>query len=219
MKEKQLTLITWIIFSVVVIAGSGLCYYYHFVTLADLKAELVGLKGAVKAARDKVALIPNLEAEEKQLQADKDRLSSRIPNMSRLEYDKFANLMDSKREEAGVFIPNATWKPVIRSLMSSGMWSLLRRRHRPSCRLKLLCQSSYSNHCRPAPPRQRRLKPRCPRRSGLQRLPVKSVSSCSPFVLADHCPGRAQAVTRVLVLRWDRAGQLESPDRFRRKCP
>ena len=112
MKEKQLTLLAWISLVSIILVGGGLVYYFQFVQLAAMRQEAADLLDKVKSAKKKSDAIRSLETQKKLLAAKEQELRAHIPDMSRLEYDKFANLLDSKREEAGVFIPAATWMPV-----------------------------------------------------------------------------------------------------------
>jgi hypothetical protein len=100
MNEKQFTIIWVVALVLILIAGGSSIYYLQFEVLEQKKAEL--------AAKKKNA-IPTLQKSIAELQKKEAELITHIPNLTRAEYDEFANLLDELRRKAGVSVSTARW--------------------------------------------------------------------------------------------------------------
>jgi Tfp pilus assembly protein PilO len=109
MNEKKVTIITVACLAVIVLLGGGLIYYLNFVILEDRRKELTQVKGQVADAQHKVSQIPQLKAQIKARQEEAAEKSKRIPNLTRDEYDTFANLLDDLRRRSGVAVSRGGW--------------------------------------------------------------------------------------------------------------
>jgi Tfp pilus assembly protein PilO len=107
--EKQVTIITIACLVVIVLLGGGLIYYLNFVVLEDRRKELTQVKGQVADAQHKVNQIPQLKAQIKARTEEAAEKSKRIPNLTRDEYDTFANLLDDLRRRSGVMVSRGGW--------------------------------------------------------------------------------------------------------------
>lgn len=109
MNEKQVTVLTIVLLAVILLVGGAAGYYFYFVLLAERKQDLANLNKQVSDAEKKRDSIPSLESQIAQLEDDLKELLPRIPMRDRLEYDRFANLLDGLRRRAGVQVPSASY--------------------------------------------------------------------------------------------------------------
>lgn len=109
MNEKQVTIITIVILTLFVLAGGSGFYYLYFVVREEKLQELAALDAQVNDANVKVAKIPALLEEIKGLEKKEKSLILHIPDLSRMEYDIFANMLDGFRNQAGVSVSKGTW--------------------------------------------------------------------------------------------------------------
>jgi Tfp pilus assembly protein PilO len=93
----------------VLLLGGGAVYYLQFVILAEKQAELDQVSKQLDEANAKVAKIGDLKKEIENLEKDEKAKLEKIPNLDRLEYDTFANLLDLLRKRSGVFVSRAAW--------------------------------------------------------------------------------------------------------------
>lgn len=120
MSEKQVMIVTVVILAVIVLAGLGGGYYLWFVVLDSKKKERDTVTAQVRDAEEKVKQIGKLREENATLEAAIKDLGERIPNLDRLEYDAFANLLDEKRRRANVFVDVGRWVNVAKSTAAPG---------------------------------------------------------------------------------------------------
>jgi Tfp pilus assembly protein PilO len=109
MNEKQFTIIWVVALVIILFAGGGAIWYLQFDVLVRVRQELDGVKGQVADAKSKQAKIPQLKASIVELTKKAESLASHIPNLDRMEYDRFAELLDELRRKAGVNVPRAAW--------------------------------------------------------------------------------------------------------------
>ncbi len=109
MNEKQFTIIWVVALVLILIAGGVSIYYLQFEVLEQKKAELAAVQGQVQDATKKKNSIPGLQKSIAELQKKEAELITHIPNLTRAEYDEFANLLDELRRKAGVTVSRATW--------------------------------------------------------------------------------------------------------------
>ncbi len=109
MSEKQVTVITVVCLILIVLAGAGCVWYFHFTVLPEKQQQLDQVLEQVRAAQAKVSQIEPLKKKIAELEAEEADLIKRIPNLTRLEYDVFADLLDDLRRRSGVTIPTARW--------------------------------------------------------------------------------------------------------------
>jgi len=109
MNEKQFTIIWVVALVLILIAGGTSIYYLQFEVLEQKKAELAAVQGQVQDATKKKNAIPGLQRSIAELQKKEAELITHIPNLTRAEYDEFANLLDDLRRKAGVAVGRAGW--------------------------------------------------------------------------------------------------------------
>jgi Tfp pilus assembly protein PilO len=109
MNEKKVTIITVVCLILIVLAGGGAIYYFQFEVLAEKERELEAVRARVKDAKDKVAKIPGLIKKIEEIQKALEVEGKRIPDLSREEYDKLADLLDGFRQRSGVTVDRAGW--------------------------------------------------------------------------------------------------------------
>jgi Tfp pilus assembly protein PilO len=109
MNEKQFTIIWVVALVLILIAGGVSIYYLQFEVLEQKKAELAAVQDQVQGATKKKNAIPGLQKSIKELQKKEAELITHIPNLTRAEYDEFANLLDDLRRKAGVSVSRAGW--------------------------------------------------------------------------------------------------------------
>jgi len=109
MNEKQFTIIWVVALVLILIAGGASIYYLQFEVLEQKKAELAAVQAQVADATKKKLAIPGLQKSIAELQKKEAELITHIPNLTRAEYDEFANLLDDIRRKAGVSVSRASW--------------------------------------------------------------------------------------------------------------
>ena len=109
MNEKQFTIIWVVALALIIIAGGASIYYLHFEVLEQKKQELIVVQGQVADATKKKNAIPGLRKSIAELEKKESELITHIPNMTRAEYDVFAELLDELRRKAGVTVSRAAW--------------------------------------------------------------------------------------------------------------
>jgi Tfp pilus assembly protein PilO len=109
MNEKQFTIIWVVALVLILIAGGTSIYYLQFEVLEQKKAELAAVREQVAGATKKKNAIPMLRTSIAALQKKEAELITHIPNLTRAEYDEFANLLDELRRKAGVSVSAARW--------------------------------------------------------------------------------------------------------------
>jgi Tfp pilus assembly protein PilO len=109
MNEKQVTIIAVAILAFVLLAGGVITWYLYAKKLAGKKAELVAAENAVKDAGEKRGKIKGLEEQNQKLAKDIKEKQKQIPDLTKLEYDQFANLLDDLRRRANVAVSSADW--------------------------------------------------------------------------------------------------------------
>ena len=109
MNEKQFTIIWVVALVIILIAGGGAIWWLQFDVLVQKRADLDAVKAQVLDAKNKQAKIPQLKASIVDLTKKAETLASHIPNLDRMEYDRFAELLDDIRRRAGVNVPRAAW--------------------------------------------------------------------------------------------------------------
>ena len=100
MSEKQVTIITIVILSLFILAGGSGFYYLYFVVREEKLQELAALDTQVNDANAKVSKIPGLLKEIENLEKQEKEKIQQIPDLTRLEYDAFANMLDTFRNQA-----------------------------------------------------------------------------------------------------------------------
>jgi Tfp pilus assembly protein PilO len=109
MNEKQFTIIWVVALVLILIAGGTSIYFLQFDVLEQKKAELAAVQEQVQGATKKKNMIPILQKSIVELQKKEAELITHIPNLTRAEYDEFANLLDELRRKAGVSVGRASW--------------------------------------------------------------------------------------------------------------
>lgn len=109
MNEKQFTIIWVVALVLILIAGGTSIYYLQFEVLEQKKAELSAVQAQVADATKKKNAIPGLQKSIVELQKKEAELITHIPNLTRAEYDEFANLLDELRRKATVTVSRASW--------------------------------------------------------------------------------------------------------------
>lgn len=109
MNEKQFTIIWVVALVIIILAGSGAIWYLQFNVLVEKKQILDNVKKQVAIAKDKESKIKGLEKSIEELNKKANDLASHIPNLTRAEYDVFAELLDDFRRKAGVVVSRANW--------------------------------------------------------------------------------------------------------------
>ena len=109
MNEKKVTIITVVCLILIVLAGGGAIYYFQFEVLAEKERELAAVLARVQEDKDKVAKIPGLLKKIEEIQKALEIEGKRIPDLSREEYDKLADLLDGFRRRSGVAVDRASW--------------------------------------------------------------------------------------------------------------
>jgi Tfp pilus assembly protein PilO len=107
--EKKVTIITIVCLAFILLAGGGAIYYLQFVILAEKEVALAAVAQSLREAQEKVAKIPVLEKEIKDMEVTEKELEKRIPKLTRAEYDTFANLLDDFRRRSGVSVSRGSW--------------------------------------------------------------------------------------------------------------
>ena len=109
MNEKQFTIIWVVALALIIIAGGAAIYYLQFEVLEEKKAELAVVLGQVQDATKKKNAIPGLRTSIAQLEKKEAELITHIPNLTRMEYDALAELLDELRRKSGVSVSRAAW--------------------------------------------------------------------------------------------------------------
>ncbi len=110
MSEKKVLIITIVILVLVVVCGGAAVWWFQFNVLDEKKQQLASVTQQVDDAENKVKKIPKLKTEIAEIEKEIAVKQERIPNLDRLEYDRFANLLDQKRRRAGVFVTQGRWQ-------------------------------------------------------------------------------------------------------------
>jgi len=109
MNEKQFTIIWIVALVLIIIAGGASIYWLQFDVLEQKNKELAIVRGQVVDATKKKNAIPGLRRSIDALEKKEAELITHIPNMTRAEYDVFAELLDELRRKAGVSVSAARW--------------------------------------------------------------------------------------------------------------
>jgi Tfp pilus assembly protein PilO len=109
MSEKQTTVITIVALVLILLAGGGGIYYLHFVILEEKKTENAKLEKIVADYKAKKAKIRQLQMQIADLEKTEADKIQQIPNLTKQEYDEFANNLDKLRRQAGVQVSRAGW--------------------------------------------------------------------------------------------------------------
>lgn len=109
MNEKQFTIIWVAALVLILIAGGTAIYFLQFDMLEEEKRKLVEVQGQVLEATKKKNAIDGLKKSIAELQKKEAELITHIPNLTRAEYDVFAELLDEIRRKAGVTVSRAGW--------------------------------------------------------------------------------------------------------------
>lgn len=110
MNEKQFTIIWVVALALIIIAGGTAIYFLQFDMLETKEQELQVVLGKVADATKKKNAIPGLRTSIAELEKKEAELITHIPNLTRAEYDVFAELMDELRRKAGVAVSKASWQ-------------------------------------------------------------------------------------------------------------
>jgi len=110
MNEKQFTIIWIVALALIVIAGGTAIYFLQFDVLEAKEQELQVVMGKVADATKKKNAIPGLRTSIAELEKKEAELITHIPNLTRAEYDVFAEMMDEMRRKAGVSVSKAAWQ-------------------------------------------------------------------------------------------------------------
>jgi len=109
LNEKQFTIIWIVALVLILIAGGTSIYFLQFDILEEEKTKLVAVQGQVLDATKKKSAIDGIKKNIAELQKKEAELITHIPNMTRAEYDVFADLLDEIRRKAGVTVSRAGW--------------------------------------------------------------------------------------------------------------
>lgn len=109
MSEKQVMIISFVVLGVILLLGGGVIYYLQFEVLEAKNQELATAEKELNDAKAKVAQIEGIKKEIDKLRDQIKTKEVRIPDLTRLEYDEFANLLDELRKQAGVFVSTGRW--------------------------------------------------------------------------------------------------------------
>ncbi len=109
MNEKQFTIIWVVALVIILIAGGTSIYFLQFDILEEEKRKLVEVQGQVLDATKKKNAIDGIKKNIAALQKKEAELITHIPNLTRAEYDVFAELLDEIRRKAGVTVARAGW--------------------------------------------------------------------------------------------------------------
>lgn len=109
MNEKKVTIITIICLAFILIAGGAAIWYLQFNVLQEKEAALENVKRELSAAQARVREIEPLKKEIKKLEIDEAEKIKKIPNLTRAEYDAFADMLDEFRRRAGVIVSRGGW--------------------------------------------------------------------------------------------------------------
>lgn len=109
MSEKQVTVITIVILSLFLLAGGSGFYYLYFVVLEEKIQERTALQSQVDDADAKVKKIPALLKEIEGLEQKEKKVIEQIPNLTQMEYDAFADMLDGFRTQSGVSVSRGAW--------------------------------------------------------------------------------------------------------------
>lgn len=110
MNEKQFTIIWIAALALIIIAGGAAIYFLQFDVLEQKNQELAVVQGQVLDATKKKNAIEGLRKSIVELEKKEADLIRNIPNMTRAEYDVFAELLDEIRRKAGVTVARAGWQ-------------------------------------------------------------------------------------------------------------
>ncbi len=109
MNEKKVLIITIVCLAFILLAGGTAIWYLQFNVLEEKKAELAQVSGELEAAKTKVQEIDTIKKEIKKLEeAEKEKIQ-KIPNLTRAEYDVFADMLDEFRRRSGVTVSRGGW--------------------------------------------------------------------------------------------------------------
>ena len=109
MNEKKVTIITIICLAFILMAGGTAIWYLQFNVLQEKEQALEALKKELAAAHARIREIDPLKKEIKKLEADEADKIKKIPNLTRAEYDAFADQLDEFRRRAGVTVSRGGW--------------------------------------------------------------------------------------------------------------
>jgi Tfp pilus assembly protein PilO len=109
MNEKQFTIIWVVGLVLILIAGGTSIYFLQFDMLEEEKKKLHEVQGQVVDATKKKNAIEGIKKSISELQKKEAELITHIPNLTRAEYDVFAELLDDIRRKAGVTVSRAGW--------------------------------------------------------------------------------------------------------------
>jgi Tfp pilus assembly protein PilO len=109
MNEKQFTIIWVAALALIIIAGGAAIYFLQFNLLEEKEQELQAVRTKVADATKKKNAIPGLRASIAELEKKEAELITHIPNLTRAEYDTFAELLDEMRRKSGVAVSRAAW--------------------------------------------------------------------------------------------------------------
>lgn len=109
MNEKKVTIITIVFLALILVAGGVGIWFLQFQVLEPKELERDRVKEELRVANEKVRQNPDLQkAIDKLLDEEKVEIV-KIPNLERVEYDRFADLLDEIRRRAGVVVSRGGW--------------------------------------------------------------------------------------------------------------
>lgn len=109
MNEKQFTII-WVVALVIILAAGGTSIYFlQFDMLETEKKRFAEVQNQVVDATKKKNAIDGIKKSIGELQKKESELITHIPNLTRAEYDVFAEMLDDIRRKAGVTVSRAGW--------------------------------------------------------------------------------------------------------------
>jgi Tfp pilus assembly protein PilO len=109
MNEKQFTIIWVVALVLILIAGGTSIYFLQFDILEEQKKKLAEVQSQVIDATKKKNAIDGIKKSIASLEKKEAELITHIPNLTRAEYDVFAELLDEIRRKAGVTVSRASW--------------------------------------------------------------------------------------------------------------
>jgi len=109
MNEKQFTIIWVVGLVLILIAGGTSIYFLQFDILEEQKKKLAEVQSQVVDATKKKNAIDGIKKSIASLEKKEAELITHIPNLTRAEYDVFAELLDEIRRKAGVTVSRAGW--------------------------------------------------------------------------------------------------------------